>query len=138
PEEGSRLRIPSRRKCMFMFSISFLLASPSVSPWRLSAIILGPVCLILLILVIVMALQGECFIDYKAASCYSFSTSAKSWHKSLDACTAMSASLVKIDTKKELVQSLLCFSSLSILVVDKTITYTLTLLFIPVFTLCSF
>ncbi|XP_053865490.1 uncharacterized protein LOC128826079 isoform X4 [Malaclemys terrapin pileata] len=32
-------------------------ASPSASPWRLSAIILGPVCLILLILVIVMALQ---------------------------------------------------------------------------------
>ncbi|XP_073185080.1 oxidized low-density lipoprotein receptor 1-like isoform X7 [Lepidochelys kempii] len=40
--------------------------------------------------------------DQQAASCYSFSKNAKSWHNSLDACTAMSASLVKIDTKKEL------------------------------------
>ncbi|XP_039354174.1 C-type lectin domain family 7 member A-like isoform X1 [Mauremys reevesii] len=115
--------------------------SPSASPWRLSAIILGPICLILLILVIVMAQQvyqlsqkseqqlevidleniilsdtlqqlttgkedncSMCEVDWdqQAASCYSFSTSAKSWHNSLDACTAISASLVKIDTKKEL------------------------------------
>nr|XP_048692770.1 uncharacterized protein LOC125630626 isoform X1 [Caretta caretta] len=65
--------------------------------------------------------------DQQAASCYSFSKNAKSWHNSLDACTAMSASLVKIDTKKELVQSRLLFSSLLILVADKTIAYTLTL-----------
>ncbi|KAG6922074.1 oxidized low-density lipoprotein receptor 1-like [Chelydra serpentina] len=47
---------------------------------------------------------STCEVDWDqcAASCYSFSVNTKSWHSSLDACTAMSASLVKIDTKKEL------------------------------------
>ncbi|XP_074864235.1 natural killer cells antigen CD94-like [Carettochelys insculpta] len=109
--------------------------------WRLSAVLLGPICLILLILVIVMTHQvyqlsekskqqlevmemenivlsdtlkqlatgnedncSMCEVEWDqwGDKCYFFSVHVKTWHESLDACVQMSASLVKIETKKEL------------------------------------
>ncbi|XP_075775040.1 natural killer cells antigen CD94-like [Pelodiscus sinensis] len=111
------------------------------TPWRRPAIILMPLCLLLLILVIVMAQrvyhltkkseeqleileienivlsetlqqlttgkEDNCSMcevgwDQWGNRCYFFATSVKTWHRGLKACTSMSASLVKIETKKEL------------------------------------
>nr|XP_011771110.1 C-type lectin domain family 7 member A isoform X5 [Macaca nemestrina] len=80
-------------------------ASP---PWRLIAVILGILCLVILVIAVVLGTMGvlssPCppnWIIYEK-SCYLFSPSLNSWDASKRQCSQLGSNLIKIDSSKEL------------------------------------
>uniref|UniRef100_A0A2K5I7B5 C-type lectin domain family 7 member A n=2 Tax=Colobus angolensis palliatus TaxID=336983 RepID=A0A2K5I7B5_COLAP len=80
-------------------------ASP---PWRLIAVILGILCLVILVIAVVLGtvglLSSPCppnWIIYEK-SCYLFSLSLNSWDGSKRQCLQLGSNLIKIDSSKEL------------------------------------
>uniref|UniRef100_A0A8C9GMT2 C-type lectin domain family 7 member A n=2 Tax=Piliocolobus tephrosceles TaxID=591936 RepID=A0A8C9GMT2_9PRIM len=80
-------------------------ASP---PWRLIAVILGILCLVILVIAVVLGTMGllssPCppnWIIYEK-SCYLFSLSLNSWDGSKRQCLQLGSNLIKIDSSKEL------------------------------------
>ncbi|XP_017710338.1 PREDICTED: C-type lectin domain family 7 member A isoform X2 [Rhinopithecus bieti] len=80
-------------------------ASP---PWRLIAVILGILCLVILVIAVVLGTMGllssPCppnWIIYEK-SCYLFSLSLNSWDGSKRQCSQVGSNLIKIDSSKEL------------------------------------
>ncbi|XP_007965787.1 C-type lectin domain family 7 member A isoform X4 [Chlorocebus sabaeus] len=80
-------------------------ASP---PWRLIAVILGILCLVILVIAVVLGTMGvlssPCppnWIIYEK-SCYLFSPSLNSWDGSKRQCSQLGSNLIKIDSSKEL------------------------------------
>ncbi|XP_017400858.1 C-type lectin domain family 7 member A isoform X5 [Cebus imitator] len=80
-------------------------ASP---PWRLIAVILGILCLVILVTAVVLGTTGDLsspcppnWIIYEK-SCYLFSTSLNSWDGSKRQCSQLDSNLLKIDSSKEL------------------------------------
>ncbi|XP_033079323.1 C-type lectin domain family 7 member A isoform X8 [Trachypithecus francoisi] len=85
-------------------------ASP---PWRLIAVILGILCLVILVIAVVLGTMGllssPCppnWIIYEK-SCYLFSLSLNSWDGSKRQCSQVGSNLIKIDSSKELNLTLL-------------------------------
>ncbi|XP_033079324.1 C-type lectin domain family 7 member A isoform X9 [Trachypithecus francoisi] len=81
-------------------------ASP---PWRLIAVILGILCLVILVIAVVLGTMGllssPCppnWIIYEK-SCYLFSLSLNSWDGSKRQCSQVGSNLIKIDSSKELI-----------------------------------
>ncbi|XP_032110254.1 C-type lectin domain family 7 member A isoform X6 [Sapajus apella] len=81
-------------------------ASP---PWRLIAVILGILCLVILVTAVVLGTTGDLsspcppnWITYEK-SCYLFSTSLNSWDGSKRQCSQLDSNLLKIDSSKELI-----------------------------------
>ncbi|PNJ07682.1 C-type lectin domain family 7 member A isoform X3 [Pongo pygmaeus] len=80
-------------------------ASP---PWRLIAVILGILCLVILVIAVVLGTMGvlssPCppnWIIYEK-SCYLFSMSLNSWDGSKRQCSQLGSNLLKIDSSNEL------------------------------------
>ncbi|XP_047285316.1 C-type lectin domain family 7 member A isoform X4 [Homo sapiens] len=85
-------------------------ASP---PWRLIAVILGILCLVILVIAVVLGTMGvlssPCppnWIIYEK-SCYLFSMSLNSWDGSKRQCWQLGSNLLKIDSSNELSLTLL-------------------------------
>ncbi|XP_008953237.1 C-type lectin domain family 7 member A isoform X4 [Pan paniscus] len=81
-------------------------ASP---PWRLIAVILGILCLVILVIAVVLGtmevLSSPCppnWIIYEK-SCYLFSMSLNSWDGSKRQCSQLGSNLLKIDSSNELI-----------------------------------
>ncbi|XP_013008680.1 C-type lectin domain family 7 member A isoform X1 [Cavia porcellus] len=81
---------------------------PAASPaWRLIAVILGILCLIILVIAVVLGSLGvfssTCPPNWIAheKSCYLFSISLDSWYGSKRRCSQLGSHLLKIDTLKE-------------------------------------
>ncbi|XP_008576287.1 PREDICTED: C-type lectin domain family 7 member A isoform X2 [Galeopterus variegatus] len=77
-------------------------------PWRLIAVILGVLCLVILVIAVVLGtkrvLSSPCppnWITHEK-SCYLFSTSLDSWNSSKRRCSQLGSNLLKIDSLKEL------------------------------------
>ncbi|XP_064233717.1 C-type lectin domain family 7 member A isoform X2 [Aotus nancymaae] len=77
-------------------------------PWRLIAVILGILCLVILVTAVVLGTTGDLsspcppnWIIYEK-SCYLFSTSLNSWDGSKRQCSQLDSNLLKIDSSKEL------------------------------------
>nr|XP_055136665.1 C-type lectin domain family 7 member A isoform X2 [Symphalangus syndactylus] len=77
-------------------------------PWRLIAVILGILCLVILVIAVVLGTMGvlssPCppnWIIYEK-SCYLFSMSLNSWDGSKRQCSQLDSNLLKIDSSNEL------------------------------------
>uniref|UniRef100_A0A8C0ZZ93 C-type lectin domain family 7 member A n=1 Tax=Castor canadensis TaxID=51338 RepID=A0A8C0ZZ93_CASCN len=94
--------------------------SPGVSPpWRLIAVTLGILCLVILVIVLVLValgvFSGPCPSNWitHEKSCYLFSMSLDSWYGSKRGCSQLDSNLLKIDTSEELVSADLSCNYLS-------------------------
>ncbi|XP_069346640.1 C-type lectin domain family 7 member A isoform X5 [Eulemur rufifrons] len=80
-------------------------------PWRLIAVALGILCLIILVIAVVLGTMGipssSCPPNWilHEKSCYLFRTSLDTWNSSKRQCSQLSSHLLNIDSSKELISN---------------------------------
>ncbi|XP_010343390.1 C-type lectin domain family 7 member A isoform X5 [Saimiri boliviensis] len=108
-EDGyTQLRFSSRNNTRISV-VSEKGSCASSLPWRLIAVILGILCLVILVTAVVLGTTGDLsspcpsnWIMYEK-SCYLFSMSLNSWDGSKRQCSQLDSNLLKIDSSKELI-----------------------------------
>ncbi|XP_008257870.2 C-type lectin domain family 7 member A isoform X4 [Oryctolagus cuniculus] len=80
-------------------------------PWRLVAVTLGVLCLVILVVAVVLSALGffssSCPPNWimHETSCYLFRTSLDTWNGSKRQCSQLASHLLKIDSSEELVSN---------------------------------